>query len=76
MNLKEFNRTTFGVTEAVIVMMAICGYILHETVTNPTSPLMVLLWVATLGTLVYITAYSVTKILDFVHDIWDQHHQV
>lgn len=69
MNLKQFNERTLGVTEAVILGMAICGFILQQTITNPTSPLTLGLWVVLLLMLGYVMKYSVNGLLDFIHDI-------
>ncbi len=69
MNVHKVRQQTFGLTEAVILFMVLTGYILHETVTNPVTPLLVVLWGMLIMTIVYVLKQSIEQVATFIDDV-------
>jgi len=69
MTLHHINQQIFGLTEAIILLTVLVGYVLHETVTNPTTPLLVILWGVLIVMIAYILKQSVARVAAFIDDV-------
>jgi len=69
MTHKPFKAYSHGTPEAVIVLLMGIGLALHESVTNPLSPLNIVLWGITLVLLVIVLKGVIQSVLAFVRSI-------
>jgi hypothetical protein len=70
---KQTEHAITGWFEAVVIVMLFTGLVLHHTVNNPTSPLIVVLWGALLATLVVVLGVVVRRAADFVDAVRHRH---